>query len=210
VTALQTFLSVAPKSSEESVLRLLVELGAQSVGAEEGSLLVLDPAAKELVFAMTVGSATSEKTLVGQRVPLGEGITGLAAATREVQIGAPVFKGVEQASERADAGPEAVIAAPMLVDDEVVGAITAVSFAKGKRFTGEHASLYARIGAVAGLVVQQLHNIKALEKAAPAGDGSEQEIAESLARLRRIGPGALAHVARLLKEIEAVVASGVG
>ena len=58
----------------------------------QGSLLVLDEKKKELVFAMTIGSRSSEMTLIGQRVPLGKGITGLAAQMREVQIGAPTFK----------------------------------------------------------------------------------------------------------------------
>ena len=58
----------------------------------QGSLLVLDEKKKELVFAMTVGNRSSEMTLIRQRVPLGKGITGLAAQMRGAQIGAPAFK----------------------------------------------------------------------------------------------------------------------
>ena len=65
-TALSTYLSIAPQSPEEAVLRLLIELGIQVVGAEEGSLLVLDELAGDLVFAMTVGSKTSERALAGR------------------------------------------------------------------------------------------------------------------------------------------------
>lgn len=43
-------------------------------------------------LTMTIGNRSSEMTLIGQRVPLGKGITGLAAQMREVQIGAPAFK----------------------------------------------------------------------------------------------------------------------
>ena len=56
MSVLSTFLGVSSESSEELVLRLLIELGAQFAGAEEGSLLVRDEASSELVFAMTIGS----------------------------------------------------------------------------------------------------------------------------------------------------------
>ena len=148
------------ESPELQVMRLLVELCGQVVGAEEGSLLVVDHTQdppRELIFAMTVGSRQSEETLSGQRVPLGEGLAGIAAVTHEVQIGAPLYDGVQQAQrgEAPPGQPTAVIAAPMLIDDRLVGVITAVSFEAGKRFTNEHAALYARAASVAGVVVDQ-------------------------------------------------------
>lgn len=244
--ALETFLAIAPRSNEEQVLRLLIELGAQFVGASEGSLLVHDRRANDLVFAMTVGG--DERVLVGQRVPMSKGLTGLAAATLEVQIGAPTFSGIRQAAgqdgadgastsaseagEKLDArAPESVIAAPMLVGDELVGVITAVTFEPGKRFTSDEGELYARIAAVAGVVVelrQKLAAISAMgargaaegaEGDAPeptvggtAGDleqSPERTIAEVVGRLSRRAPHLLGHVARILVEVEGAV-SGVG
>ena len=66
-------------------------------------LLVLDrnqEPPRELVFAMTVGSGGSEDTLAGQRVPVGEGLTGLAALTHEVQIGVPTIQGAVRMPKR--------------------------------------------------------------------------------------------------------------
>lgn len=63
----------------------------QFVDEQEGSLLVLDEKKKELVFAMTIGSRSLERPLIGHRVPLGKGI-GLAAEMHEVQVDAPAFK----------------------------------------------------------------------------------------------------------------------
>ena len=74
---LQTYLGISSRTTEEAILRLLVDLGRQYADAEEGSLLVLDRKANELVFAMTSGSRQSEKVLLGQRVPVGRGLTGL-------------------------------------------------------------------------------------------------------------------------------------
>jgi GAF domain-containing protein len=202
-------LGLAPGSPEAQVLRLLVELGAQVVGAEEGSLLVADEKRGDLVFAMTVGGAASERTLAGQRVPVGKGIVGLAAQTREVQIGAPTF-GVRQRET-----PRWVLAAPLLIEDRLVGVITAVRFARGRAFGRADAQLYGRLAAVAGVVVDQHRRLAALEalrkgRDLPATRSAEERldraIVESVARLTRAKPGAKAAVARLLATLESLIA----
>jgi len=199
---LHTQLGIAPESSEAAVLQLLIELGAQVVGAAEGSLLVHDPGGKDLVFAMTVGGGTG---LIGKRVPLGQGLTGLAAATREVQIGAPTFQiGQSPESRAAQRQPQAVIAAPMLADDELIGVLTAVCFDDSKRFGAQDGDLYGRLACVAGLVVHQRQQLAALQAANGASENAKS-IAGSVARLSASNPDALARVARLLLEIEGLV-----
>ncbi len=199
---LLTLLAVAPASPEEGVLRVLIELGANVVDAQEGSLLVFDPEKKDLAFAMNVGGSD---VLIGQRVALNQGLTGLAAATREVQIGAPTFKGVQQAK----GGPEAVIAAPMLVGDDLVGVITAVSFVSGKRFSAKDGDFYGRLAAVAGVVVEQRRRLNAAHHGVKESDTSnsvEHGIAASLARIAKKRPDALPRLAAIVSEIEALVA----
>jgi hypothetical protein len=205
---------------ELQVMRLLVELCGQVVGAEEGSLLVVDHTQdppRELIFAMTVGSRQSEQTLSGQRVPLGEGLAGIAAVTHEVQIGAPLYDGVQQAQrgEAPPGQPTAVIAAPMLIDDRLVGVITAVSFEAGKRFTRQHAALYARAASVAGVVVDQRRRIDALESQgvggrearSPTGDGPlARQILDTAARLVDRSPARLHELSRLLSALEEIMA----
>ena len=213
---LQTHLGLLPASPESGILRLLVELGIQVVGADEGSLLVLDEKSRSLLFAMTVGDRASEKALRGQRVPLGKGITGLAAATHEVQIGAPTYKDVRQTRRRGGptGAPEAVIAAPMLIGDTLIGVMTCVSFKKGKRFGAGDARLYAELASIAGVVVDQHRRLspaggtrlKALGKTGMI----EQEIAESVARLARKRPAALTYVAQILRSVERISLSSGG
>jgi len=216
---LSTYLGIARQTPEEAVLRLLVELGIDYVGADEGSLLVVDRDSNELVFAMTAGGAESEKALVGQRVPLGKGLTGLAAATGQVQIGAPTFKDIRQRKRAAGQGghPSAVLAAPMLINDEVIGVITAASFDVKKRFTQRDAALCAKIASVAAVVVEQHRRLRALEelhrgKAAikPISENERRrsEIIDAVARLTRRYPARLADVLSLLKAIDAVCARG--
>jgi sigma-B regulation protein RsbU (phosphoserine phosphatase) len=212
---LRTYLGISYQSPEDKVLRLLIELGGQFVGAEEGSLLVLDDEARELVFAMTVGSGASEEALVGQRVPLGAGITGLAAQTHEVQIGAPTFD-TDQAAEHktAEGRPKSVLAAPMLIGDRLVGVITAVSFRPDKRFGSADATLYGRIAAVAGVVVEQRRKLSAIEalqrgEAAPApvneAERLDGQILDTVSRLVAARPGVKARIARLLADVESLM-----
>lgn len=212
---LDRYLGIPAKGPEEAVLQLLIELAAQVVGAEEGSLLVLDPTQdppRELVFAMTVGTGSSVGALAGQRVPVGEGLTGLAALTHEVQIGAPTYAGVRQA-ERGDAvagEPSAVIAAPMLIEDTLIGVITAVSFEPGRRFSLDDATLYARAASVAGVVVDQRRQLGTVrEPSDPTEVGGEREgleraILDAAARLAGASTPALQEIARVLAALEAL------
>lgn len=209
------YLDLDAEGPELQVMRLLVELSGQVVGAEEGSLLVVDHTQyppRELIFAMTVGNRQSEETLLGQRVPIGEGLAGIAAVTHEVQIGAPLYDGVQQAKrgEAPPGQPTAVIAAPMLIDDRLVGVITAVSFQTGKRFTSEDAALYARAASVAGVVVDQRRRIDALEsrgagEGGPTGRGEEdllaRQVLDAAARLVDHDPDRLRELARLLSAL---------
>jgi GAF domain-containing protein len=213
--ALTTYLGISYKSPEEKVLRILVELGAQFVGAQEGSLLALDNKTNDLVFAMTVGSESSETALVGERVPLGEGIVGLAAQMREVQIGAPTYHTRQSPEHETEGGePSAVLAAPMLIGDSLIGVITAVSFQPGKRFTNDDAVLYARIATVAGVVVEQhrkLAAVEALQKGLKGLDAISEderldfEIVRSVSRLVGAKPGAKEQVAHLLSILGSLV-----
>ena len=209
---LSRFLGVLPSTPEEKILRMLIELGCEVVGGQEGSLLVYDKDDDVLRFAMTVGDPESEKKLRGQAVPLGAGLTGLAAATLEVQTGAPTFKDVEQKQRAGDGStPDAVIAAPMVSGDELVGVITAVSFENGKRFSSKDARLYAGFAAIAAIVVDLRRRLSAYE----SGEGAAPEEETERARLERRVLGSmqrliagdtarLAAVAELLGAIEAV------
>lgn len=198
---LERHLGIRPTSATEATLRLLIWTGLQMTGAPEGSLLVMDHAGQRLLFAMTIGSEDSEQTLIGQPVPLGEGIAGLAAATLEVQIGAPRYRDIRQ-SEKLSGGPEAVIAAPVVGGETLFGVLTAVGFEAGKRFSSEDGRLYGGFAAVAGVVIDQERRLAALEAGATPRDArvrQAQEIAERLARLR---PDALDDALDMLARIE--------
>jgi GAF domain-containing protein len=214
-TPVSRYLSILPQTPEEKVLRLLLEVGRQIVGAQEASLLVFDEVSRELIFAMTAGDPASETALMGQRVPLGTGLTGLAALTHEVQSGAPTFSGVQQPEHWSASSeqPSAVLAAPMLVNDVLAGVLTAVSFEKTKRFSSSDVRLYGSFAAIAGLVVQQRRKLALLEEDAGApvqvtssqSQQAEQAVVASLRRILSRSPEAVSHVANLLASVEQLI-----
>lgn len=207
-------LAIRPSSLEERTLRLILELGTELVGAEEGSLLVLDEETDELVLAMTVGSQESEATLRGQRVPVGQGITGLAVLTRSVQVGSTTYTDIQQSQHR-DAdhkGPTAVVAAPLLAGDLVVGAITGVSFQPDKRFGGKDADRYARFASIAGVVVDQRRRLAMVDPTTEedwfetgSGGPAESQLVQRVGRLVQNHPESLDHLNRLLEAVECLV-----
>ncbi len=211
---LSTYFGILPQMPENTILRLLLETAIQIFDADEASLLVYEEKSKSLRFALTVGDEESARKLLGQSVPLGQGLTGLAAMTREVQIGAPTFHDVKQTQKRDTSEPEAVIAAPMVVGDTLVGVITAVSFQAGKRFSMSHAKLYSRYGTIAALIVDQRRRLAAVENKDDAALSSpalseaarrEQEIVAAIRKIVRSDEGALPHVAQIVTSIEALV-----
>ncbi len=210
MTILSTYLGIAQESPEEKVLQLLIELGAQFVGVHEGSLLVVDEATGELVFAMSVGREGLGQALVGQKVPMGQGLVGLAAQTHQVQIGAPTFHLAQEQIMPEKEEPKAEIVAPLLVNDNLIGVITAVTFKEDKRFSSADALLYARIASVIAIVIDQRRRLAALQalcdgKSMPGPLGEherlDQEIVATVSSLVKARPERKAGIARLLADI---------
>jgi GAF domain-containing protein len=209
------YLGVMPNAGEDQVLRLVVETGVRALGADEGSLLVYDPERNDLTFIMTYGQKGSEETLLGERVPFGQGVTGLAAATGEVQFGAPRYKDVRQTE--AVGRVAAVIAAPMMLGDRLIGVITAVSNKADKRFSGADGELFACLGAIAALVVNQSLQLRArAESGQPAGpdalalaaDPLEQEVMDRVIRLLQRDSTTVRQLAKMLEAVEAMAPAG--
>lgn len=188
-------------------VRTALDWAVDTVGGSEGSLLAHDEQANDLCFVMTARNPESEAALLGQRVPLGQGITGLAAASGEVQVGAPVYKDVQQ-TERLSDGPEAVLAAPVLLGEELVGVITAVTFEPGRRFGAAEAERFARAAAVIAALLEAARGHGGPALAYGAAAQREEAVLERLRLLARRDPDALAAVEQLLQAVERLAALG--
>lgn len=208
---MEHLLGFAPDSPAGRSLRLVLRLAVAAVRADEGSLLVHDPSAGDLCFVMTEGGHARESVLRGQRVPLGHGPVGLAAATHEVHTGAPVFRDIRESERLVAAGqhPEAEIAAPVLVEDRLFGVLTAVAFGAGRRFGVQEAQTYGGFAAIAGALAEQaqrLHPVPADADLPPHHAGAaERRIQRVLQRLAAHRPESVAHLAGIVEQFSAAV-----
>lgn len=211
----QSFPGVAPGTPEAVELRWLLDTGIHLIGADEGSLLAYDEARRVLRFVLTAGrNRASARNLAGQTLPLGAGLTGLAAQLREVQVGAPKYHKINQIgrSDNIKGEPQAVIAAPMIAGDVLLGVMTAVRFGHKALFTMDDAKLIGRFAAVAGLVIEQDRRLKALAARSKTGraDKDEQRIMAAIANIRRHKPRAMAQVVRVIGDLETLIVGKAG
>lgn len=203
---LSHYLGIAPSTREEGVLRLLLETAIRTVDAAEGSVLAYDRDANDLRFVMI---ANGPGSLIGQRVPIGAGLTGLAALTHEVQIGAPTFKTVDDANNATgvEGEPSAVIAAPMVSGDQLIGVLTAVRFKPGHRFTTDDGRAYGNFATVAALMLDQHNRLRDLaggadELTTAGGYGPEEaRILNAMATVARTRPDRLPRLAQLFEQM---------
>jgi hypothetical protein len=199
-----------PAAAERATLRRLLALAVAAVRCDEGSLLLRDPAQGDLVFAMTIGSDLAERTLTGQRVPIGQGVTGLAAHTRQVQSGSPTYDTVQPARHPAAAAaerPRLVIAAPMLIGDLLLGVITAVSFDWTAAMQGGQRDRERLLGLVAIIAGEHLDLARRVRTGAP-GPGADHALAAIGADLNDIlarRPDALAQVRTVITAMRDLV-----
>lgn len=191
--------NILPRPEETDLLRRIVETGIRVVGAQEGSLLLYDGARQCLVFSLTAGNPTAEIHLRGQTVPLGEGITGLAAATLDVQIGATTYTSPDLGSKKDGSLPDAVLAAPMVAGERLLGVVTAVSFQPGRRFGSGEARSYAEFARLAGSLIEHWRAVEQVAVTTPEG-GSP--LARVLSRLLRRPGMEQDHLAKVLEALE--------
>ena len=175
------------------VLEQLIQIGLHILNATQGSLLVMEPDRKNLKFAMVAsrpGLTNLHKyfvDLAGKTVPVGEGITGMAALTHDIQTSTRA-SGDKFFQVRGDGSPNAVLAAPMLIGEHLIGVITAVCFDKRKSFTKEECHTYGMFANIAAVVVDQQQRLAALAHApmAEAMGTQERKECELVRRLLEI------------------------
>lgn len=194
----------------------LVRAGLGVLGADQGSLLLAEPRARRLRFAMVVDARDGTppgapgSALVGSTVPYGEGITGMAALTHDVQS-ASAADGASFYRVRGDGSPPAVLAAPLLSGERLLGVLTAVSFDPRKVFSPADARLYGIFANLAAVVVDQQRRLDLLaaskspppeDAAVPGPEQEERALVEAVLAFVRARPGRAAALRSLLETLD--------
>jgi len=179
----------------------LVAAGLRVVDADQGSLLLAEPDSKTLRFALVAdrnGAAVpsgAAASLVGRTIPIGSGITGMAALTRDVQASSgSEAGGIPFHRVRGDGAPHAVLAAPLLAGETLLGVLTAVRFNRRKTFSPENARAY---GIFANLAAGILESANRFPSPDPVRDGTSRLLSD-IATFVRDRPDRLAALRGIL------------
>jgi GAF domain-containing protein len=189
--------AVLPTSDDE-LLRSVVSAAARIFGAGAAAILLVDEAQDCLVFRVEVGN--KEADLVGTRIPLDKGIAGYVAMTGQAIAVSNVQQDKRFNLDFAKTTgyiPKSILAAPLLLDDHVIGVLEVLDKIESSSF-GMHdmelMGLFAHQAALAIRQSQQLDTIgDALErglKKLAEGEGlpDSAPLVEALAEARRDGP----------------------
>ena len=144
----------------DRLLQLITENAVQILGAQAGSLLLVDEETGDLEFRVVAGGGAS---LIGRRIPAG---SGLAGAT--VQRGAPIIVNDPSRDSRwygdvyagepgaGDNGFEsnAILSVPLLAQGRAIGVLQTINKLDGSIFVPEDADLLATFAGQAAIAIE--------------------------------------------------------
>lgn len=145
-------------TADTDVLLLLdgiLEVALNTLGAMDGSLMLVDDEGKELVFVVVHGAV--RHTLIGHRLPIGTGIAGWVAQHRQ-----PVIVGNVYTDPRFSSGVDqtfsfrthSLVCVPIVYNQQVLGVFQAINKRNNEAFTQADLSL---LGVVAQLAATAMH-----------------------------------------------------
>jgi GAF domain-containing protein len=123
------------------------------VQVEAGAVSLLDESSGELVMAATRGWR-QDSVPVGTRIPAGQGLSGLVAATGEALVTSDVHHDPRVAIEDfRDEGVRAMVLVPIRTGGRVAGVFGVMSYAP-YTFTAEEVDMLSTIGGMFGVAVE--------------------------------------------------------
>jgi Nif-specific regulatory protein len=117
----------------DQLLRVLMDTAADLTGAEAGSVLLLDKASGDLVFAVATGEGGAK--LSEEHIRPGDGIAGWVAKTGKATMVNDVASDDRHASEfdrKSGFTTTSLVAVPIFQDDSVIGVLEAVNKKRGR------------------------------------------------------------------------------
>jgi len=172
------------------VLDTIARSAAMVMAAEAGSVLLLDRRRNKLVFAAAFGQQSAG--LIGQEFDAKLGIAGQVVADGDAVLVPNTaeshehYKGVD---EKSGFHTRALIAAPMVVDDEVVGVVEVLNPTGGETFKPDDVALarvFGNLAAIAARNAQTHEKLKRENLGLRATVAGDRTIIGESARLRAV------------------------
>lgn len=150
IKALLGYLALGSDIKDDALLTMILQSAMYVVNASGAGLTLLDPETNTLVFKAAIGDGA--EGVIGYQVPLEGSQHGLAFATGEIQSSTPINTDIEGS---ANTQFKNVLVAPLFINDDGVGTISAVNKKNGEHFTPDDMQAYKHFADLSALVVRQ-------------------------------------------------------
>ncbi len=151
---------LASLSDLGSMLARVLSISAESVGAERGSLVVVDGAGKPVDAAIMVNGELIPQTLPQLKITLEKGLAGWVARTRAPELVTDTSQDARWVRRPDDAsdqsGAKSAVCVPLMAREQLVGVLTLVHSRPGF-FDDEHLAVVQTIGDIAGIAVRNAY-----------------------------------------------------
>ena len=148
---LDTLSDLSGELELDKLLRRVLQRAVSLLDVTGGELAIYNDATRELEI---VASYNLSRDSTGTRLRLGEGAMGHAAETREPVIIADYQAWAARSEKYADTRMVAVMAAPLLIGDRLVGALASVHDRAGREFGAEDLRLLTMFAPQAAIAIE--------------------------------------------------------
>jgi sigma-B regulation protein RsbU (phosphoserine phosphatase) len=134
------------------------------IRAESASLFLVDEKTGELYFEIIAGN---KKDLKGFRIPRGQGIAGITAATKkslivnDAQNDARVFRQVDQVSREITRN---ILAAPLLIEGEAIGVIEVINTIDRPAFSEHDLEIFESFSDSVAIALQRRRLLDSIQR----------------------------------------------
>ncbi len=149
---------------QDRLLDIIIETAKNLTHAEGSSLLLLDQASQNLLFAHATGEVSEE--LKKLTVPMGQGIAGWVARERKPQIVNAAdqdkrwYKGID---EQTNFVTRSLLCVPLLVGDRTVGVIEVINKCDGTNFNQDDQEILQKVASLAATVLENASQYQKLK-----------------------------------------------
>ena len=152
--------TITPETDVLALINQILAAALQAVGAESGSLILLDEEANELVFVDVIGSQKAE--LLGYRMPANQGIVGAALSNRAPLLVPDVRQDPRWYSQVDDSfGYEtrSIMCVPVMDDSRVLGAIEVINKQGNLPFNREDLEILRLVARLSSLALVKAEEV---------------------------------------------------
>ena len=167
-----------------ALLQSIVNVARAIFDAKASSIFLFDEEAEELVFEAVSGEGEGE--LIGMRMPANKGIAGWVLVTRQplaVDDLANDARFARGSAERTGYVPNAMMAVPLLHEDDVLGVLSVLDPPEGTRFGLAEMDLLGLFAAQASIALDLLRRARRAHAALTDSDSAAAAVARVAAAL---------------------------